>query len=375
MVSHIDPRWKRVTTKLMMYHDDTGIVVSIERETTGMWERKYLLEHPFNEKLTKGVDREYNQEYIKAGEYACIVPYYHGHYYRRHSDYMCAGDMTITGDVDCYILAGGGRSFIDPIGEEIRKKMPIHIGSAFQPELADKAKIIWVEWATKVAAEIADYECKAKKILRIHSYEAFGEAIKYIDFSKYNTVIFIAEHIKEYVERKHGKIPNAIVIPNGIETNRFTIKGKQNNKIAYAGQLSRKKGIGELFLVANSLPEYEFHCAGQFTEDDVAEYFHKKKPDNVFLHPYQYDLNKFFEDKTYIINTSVREGNPVGVLEGMSAGLKPLINNWIGAKEIYGEYVYKDLDELKKLLEGDYEPTNLKNYSKVITNQRNIENL
>ena len=357
MASHIDPRWKRVTTKLMMYHDDTGIVVSIERETTGMWERKYLLQHPFNEKLKSGVDREYNQEYIKAGELACIVPYYHGHYYRRHSDYMCAGDMTVSGDVDCYILAGGGRAFIDPIGEEIRKKMPIHIGSAFQPEMADKAKIIWAEWGGKVATEIADYECKAKKILRIHAYEAYGETIKHIKFERFDTVIFVAEHIKEYVERKYGKIPNAVVIPNGIQVDKFEYKNKvKDNKIAYAGQLSRKKGIGELFFIANSLPEYEFHCAGQFTEDDVCEYFHRKKPDNVFLHPYQYDLNKFFKDKTYIINTSVREGSPVGVLEGMAAGVKPLIMNWIGAKEIYGEYVYKNLDELQLLLYGSYRP-------------------
>jgi glycosyltransferase involved in cell wall biosynthesis len=349
----------------MMYHDDTGIVVPIERETTGMWLREYLLEHPFNEELKSGVDREYNQEYIKAGEMACIVPYYHGHYYRRHSDYMCAGDMTVTGDVDCYILAGGGRSFIDPIGEEIRKKMPIHIASSFQPEMADKAKIIWAEWANATAAEIADYECGAKKILRIHAYEAFGEAIKYINFKKFDTVIFIAEHIKEYVERKYGKIPNAVVIPNGIQTDKFDCKDKEeNNKIAYAGQLSRKKGIGELFLIAKSLPEYEFHCAGQFTEDDVCEYFHKKKPDNVFLHPFQYDLNKWFKDKTYIINTSVREGSPVGVLEGMSAGLKPLINDWIGAKEIYGEYVYKNIKELKGLLEGTHEPEKYRDFVK-----------
>ena len=358
MAAHIDPRWKRVTTKLMMYHDDTGIVVPIQQETTGMWRKDYLIEHPFNEKLTMGVDREYNQEYIKAGELACIVPYYHGHYYRKHSDYSaCVGGMTITGDVDCYILAGGGRSFIDPIGEEIRKKMPIHIGSAFHPEMADKAKIIWAEWGGKVATEIADYECNAKKILRIHSYEAYGETIKHIKFEKFDTVIFVAEHVKEYVERKYGKIPNAVVIPNGIQVDKFKYKKKvKNNKIAYAGQLSRKKGIGELFLIANSLPEYEFHCAGQFTEDDVCEYFHKKKPDNVFLHPFQYDLNKFFEDKTYIINTSVREGSPVGVLEGMAAGLKPLIMNWIGAKEIYGEYVYKNLDELQLLLYGSYRP-------------------
>ena len=358
MVSHIDPRWKRVSTKLMMYENDSGLVVSTDRETTGMWLRDYLLKNPFNEKLTSGVDREYNEEYLKSGELTCIIPYYHGHYYRKHSDYSaCGGGVTITGVVDCYILAGGGRSFVEPISKEISKKMPIHIGSALLPDVADAAKIIWVEWGGRVAVEIADHECKAKKILRIHAYEAFGETIKYIKFEKFDTVIFVAEYIKEYVERKYGKIPNAVVIPNGIEVDKFEYKNKvKNNKIAYAGQLSRKKGIGELFFIANSLPEYEFHCAGQFTEDDVCEYFHRKKPDNVFLHPYQYDLNKFFKDKTYIINTSVREGSPVGILEGMAAGLKPLIMNWIGAKEIYGEYVYKNLDELQLLLYGSYRP-------------------
>jgi len=68
------------------------------------------------------------------------------------------------------------------------------------------------------------------------------------------------------------------------------------------------------------------------------------------------------EDKTYIINTSLREGNPITILEGMSFGLKPIIADWVGAEEIYGKYVYRNLDDFRRLLD-DYKPEEYKKFA------------
>ncbi len=168
---------------------------------------------------------------------------------------------------------------------------------------------------------------------------------------------------------------NAIVIPNGVDLDKFTLRvgnngnkvpKLRNNKIAYAGYLTRKKGIGELLFIAKSLPEYEFHLAGRYQEDDIADWINKKKPDNVFIYEWKYEeaMNEFYQDKTFILNTSLRESQGMTMMEGMACGLKPLVADWIGAKEIYGEYVYENLDDLKSLLEGSYEPESYRQFIK-----------
>lgn len=356
------PGYVMWTTNMIAFDEETKLYAPIQRICTGMWAKQYLLAYPFNEKLEKGIDREYIEEMKKRGDVGFSINHHFGYYYRKHNDYSCAGQITFTQEeADIYVLASY-RSFIDPIVKEWKKDKKVFISSEpFEPILADKAKIIFCEWLSQNAVEVSNYECSAKKYLRVHSYEAFSPLIYYVKWEAFDKVFFIAEHIKEFVEAKVGKIPNAVVVPVGIQLLDFKDK-IGNNKICYAGEISRKKGIGELFLIAKELPEYEFHIAGKFKDEDVAIWFNQKKPANVYLEPYSYNLNEFFKDKTYFISTSLREGNPVTLLEAMSAGLKPLVNDWIGADKIYGKYVFKNLSQLKALL-NDYDPREYRQFA------------
>lgn len=367
-----NPNYVMWTTNMTAFDEKTKLYTFLTRICTGMWRKNYLIKYPFNEQLKRGIDREYIQEMQKRGDQGYTINHHFGYYYRKHEDYSLAGKMTFTTEnPQIYVLASG-RNFIDPLVERWRKGKKVFVSTEeFNPLMADEAEVIFCEWLRQDAIAASKYECKAKKILRLHAYEAFSELIYYADFSKFDVVIFVAEHIKDFVESKVGKIPNAVVIPVGIGINGYDPKGKiRNNKIAYAGEISRKKGIGELLFIAKNLPEYEFYIAGKFNEEDVARHLNEKKPDNVFIEPYSYDLPKFFEDKTYIINTSLREGNPITILEGMSYGLKPLVKDWVGAKEIYGEYTYGDLDELKLLLYDSYKP---EEYKKFVKDNYNFE--
>lgn len=346
-----------VSTNMTAYEEATGRNSALARQSTGAWLRKYLLAHPFNEELKKGVDREYIEEMVKRGDQALIVQYYFGYFYRKHDDYSCAGDIQFIKETkDIYFICNN-KAFLEPITGKIN----CFVDNRFTPKLAEKAKVIWCEWLNEHAFSVADFKCDAKKILRIHSFEAFHDDIKYIDLSKFDTVVFVAEHIKEFVDTRHGKLDNAIVVPNGVQVDKFTLKRERNNKIAYAGYLSRKKGIGELELIARSLPDYKFHVAGKFQEDDVAWYFRERLPDNVIIEPWQYDINRWFQDKTYILNTSMRESQGMSVMEGMACGLKPIVRDWIGAREIYGD-TWSSTDDIKQMLESEYEPERYREY-------------
>ena len=357
------------TTYMTAFDNETGEYAHVRRICTGMWKREYLLSHPFNEVLEKGVDREYIEEAMKDNQRYLIVGHHFGYFYRKHTDYSCAGKITFVKEPKELYVASSYNSFIEPIANRLKSLMSVYIGpGSLETEMADGAKVIWAEWANNHAVDIADYQCKAKKILRIHAYDAFGEPIKYLDFTKYDKIIFVAKHIKDYVESHSGILPNSVIIPNGVDVNHFDFENKvQNNKIAWAGILAQKKGLQLLLFIANHFPEYEFHVAGKFDSDDMAELFYKTKPDNVILSPYQYNIKEFFKDKTYILNTSPREGCPVTVLEGMACGLKPLIYNWVGAKDIYGdESVFSTIEDFRQLLGEEYVPESYR--QEIITN-------
>ena len=366
-----------VTSYMTAFEDSTGNKSALTRQHTGLWRKQYLLDHPFNEKLSKGVDREYIEEVVKRGDLVLIIEYYFGYFYRRHEDYRCAGDIIFTDKPAKYYFVTANRIFLNPIIDRLGKTVGsenIFASPHITPELMDKAEVIWVEWANEKAIEVANYECKAKKILRLHAYEAFSDTIKRLDLNKFDVVVFIDVYIKEYVEKQYGKVKGAIVIPNGVDLSKFTLSDRpKNNKIAVAGYLSRKKGIGEILLIAKSLTNYEFHLAGRYQEDDIADWINYKKPDNVFIHEWQYEkaMNEFYQDKTFILNASMRESQAMTIMEGMACGLKPIVNDWIGASEIYGDkFIYKNIQDIVKILNSNYEP---EKYRKFIEGKYNLD--
>lgn len=349
-----------MSSNMTAINDETKNQHPLVRQHTGMWVRDYLLKHPFNEKLLKGIDREYIEETIKRGELIGLVEYAYSYYYRRHNDYRCAGDIIFHKEPSDFYFVTTNRIFLSPIVKEFEKEGTVFVDPNFDIRLAEKAKVVWMEWANEKAIDVSNTKLNAIKILRIHAFEAFTEYAHKINWNGFDYVIFIDNYIKDYVEKQFGKVNGAVVIPNGVDITKFDFsENVKNNKIAYAGYLTRKKGIGELLLIAKSLPEYEFHLAGKYQENDIADWFNQKKPDNVFVHEWKYDgaMRDFYKDKTYILNTSMRESQGMTLMEGMACGLKPIVSDWIGADDVYGEeYVYKNIEDIRKMLAGSYEP-------------------
>ena len=355
-------------TSNMTVYNETGKAIDLthlQRPHTGFWKTEYVKKHPFNEKLTKGIDREYVEEVEKRGDFRLCVHYYAGYHYRQHDDYSCAGKIKLVKEPGDFYINARYPTFIAPVAERLKSDYTVTVDNhPFDPLLARNAKVMWCDWGDDNAVKIADWETDAVKILRIHAYEVFGRNLFYIDFNKFDKVIFVAEHIKEYAERSIGyKINNAVVIPNGISIPKYSLNKVKNNRIAWAGNIDRKKGAGELIMLANNFPEYEFCVAGKWHEKDVGEFFVQMAPDNVSVEPYSYDITEFFKDKTYYLNTSMREGCPVTPLQAMAAGLKPVIRKWYGAdKYLPKEWLWSDYAEFNSILDGAYAPERYRDY-------------
>jgi glycosyltransferase involved in cell wall biosynthesis len=49
------------------------------------------------------------------------------------------------------------------------------------------------------------------------------------------------------------------------------------------------------------------------------------------------NMDEFWQDKNYLLNTSIHEGHNVSILEAMARGVMPIVHNFRGAKELYPE--------------------------------------
>lgn len=206
----------------------------------------------------------------------------------------------------------------------------------FDKQIAGYSDVIWCEWADENAIEVSRYVTKAKKILRVHSYEAFTDIWGIVNPDSFDSVIFVSEHIRKEVERRIGReISNAIIISNYLDIDKYYSKEKTGNKIAYAGYICRKKGIGELLMIAQEFSNYEFYIAGTIQDADIGYWFGKNKPSNLHLMEWTDDIAGFYSDKDYVLNTSLRESFSVSTVEAMLCGCKPIVRNWDGAGDLY----------------------------------------
>lgn len=378
----INTRVQNISSYMTAFEEETGKKTALARQNTGMWKKDYLLKYPFNETLKKGIDREYIEETLKRGDLCTIIEYDFSYFYRKHSDYSCAGDITFVEKPADYYFCTSNRIFLHSITERFAKKVGrenIIISPHTTEEMVKAAKVIWVEWANEKALEIQEMETDAYKILRLHAYEAFFDIAKSLQFNKWDMVVLISPYIKQYLERQYGKINNCVIVPNGVEIDKFPFNPnkRRNNKIAFAGYLTRKKGIGELILLAESLPAYEFHLAGRYQEDDIADYFKHKKPANVFIHEWKYEekMNEFYQECSYVLNTSLRESQGMTMMEGALCGCQPLIRGWLGAEDVYPKkYIYNSLQDLRKMLEANYK-WNPEEYRKFVVDNYSIDKI
>lgn len=140
-----------------------------------------------------------------------------------------------------------------------------------------------------------------------------------------------------------------IVIPGAVNDN--FILGKRNlpvnSKFLFVGRYERRKGIEELTKIVSLLPEIEISFVGSIPPSK------KIKRDNVkYLGEVKdvLELNKIYDEHTFIVCPSHSEGLPNVLLEGMSRGLIPIATR-VGAVEELVKEKYGFLIDSKKEIE------------------------
>jgi len=275
-----------------------------------------------------------------------------------------------------FFCGADGTTFLEDILDFTRQRFHVRFfnGKTYNEvyDLMKWSDISWFEWCTEIAVKASQMPKVCKNIVRLHRYEAFTHWPMEVNWENIDTLITVGN---EFVcNRLKRKIPGIefktrmVEIFNGINLEKFKFIEKPRGKnIAFVGNLNMKKNPAYLLHCFNALrrmdSDYRLFLVGRF-QDEVLEQYMQYMVDelglngSVFFGGWHDDMNTWLADKHYIVCSSIVEGHPVGVMEAMACGLKPVIHNFPGSKKLFPrEFLYEGVEGFcEMILSGDYEP-------------------
>jgi len=274
-----------------------------------------------------------------------------------------------------FFCGGDGMTFLTEIIEFIERRFEIRVFEGQTEdemyELMQWSDISWFEWCTNLAVAASKRAKVCRNIVRLHRYEAYEHWPRQVDWSKIDVLVTVGNAVTlETLRGRVGDIESltsVVSVPNGINLRRFPLVDRRRGKnIAFLGNLRMVKNPGLVLQCMQKLNyidrEYRLFFGGAFQDQVLEQYLRQTVEalglrDVVFFDGWQDDVNAWLCDKHYIVSTSICEGHPVGILEGMACGLKPVIYNFLGAEHIFpSEYLFNIAEEFcEQIVGGDYE--------------------
>lgn len=271
-----------------------------------------------------------------------------------------------------FICTRGLDTFIEPIVREFEKDAAYQVRRFYvttNQEIIAAVKwadIVWLEWANEVAIIASQmYDMKKKGVIvRLHSYEALSPMPTQINWINVDYLVFVASHIMDIVK---GKLPNIEkltcpkIVPNGVDIDAIPVMEPGDpHEIAYVANINHKKAPELALQIMAALvakdPAFRLHIAGAYQDERYQIYMKHMMSDmgieqNVIMYGFVQDMEQFWKGKGAILSTSIHEGHPLNIIEGMARGIRPVIHNFYGARRLYqSEWLFNTVDEAVDLL-------------------------
>ncbi len=284
----------------------------------------------------------------------------------------------------------GDVKFLKEIYAFIESRFPVKffegsdVGSMY--ELMKWSDISWFEWCTDMVVEASKLPKICKNIVRLHAFEAYTDWPAKVKWENIDTLVLVGNsYIKDALLRQVPAIDTrtqVATIPNGVNLEKFKFVERPRGKnLACVGYLHAGKNPMFMLQCMQKLhyidPQYKLFFAGFFQERRLEQYIrHMVKAldltDAVFFDGWQDDINTWLRDKHYIVSTSIGEGHPMGLLEGMACGLKPVIHNFPGADQIFpAEFLFNISEEFcQQVCSEHYGP---RRYRKFVEEQYSLQ--
>ena len=269
-----------------------------------------------------------------------------------------------------FICATGLDNFIDPIitglsSDYMVRKFIVKTQQEIYNAI-DWGDVIWLEWANEVAIIATNYKgIKDKKVIvRLHRYEAFTYSPKQINWSVINRLILVAPHMKGILKETIPDIEKKVkikVVYNGLDLDKIPFKEREAGyNITLVGYINHRKNPTIALQIMKKLVDrdkrYILHIAGSFQDRCLQDYLmymidEMGLQDNIKYYGWIDDMEGFWRDKNYLLHTSIHEAHSYATMQGMAKGIKPIIANFRGAKELYPKYaIFNTIEEAVNII-------------------------
>ena len=238
-----------------------------------------------------------------------------------------------------------------------------------------------------------DNNKKPKIICRAIDWDIWCENIpywdqKYLDFV--DQWIFIAPHMQKRFMERADDISNVNLIRPGVNLDKFTLKTKVTDGYQLGMVLGDmwwpKNHMGGLDIFATLFkkdPRWRLHIRGQHEPGQFWPVMYEHYLDSrgireaVTLYPHQDDMNLWYENIDVLLHPGMKEAFCYAVGEAMAKGIKPVINNFYGAIDIWdGEYLYNTHQQAVNMLQNSGNPAKPnKDYRAYIENYHNVKTM
>ena len=213
------------------------------------------------------------------------------------------------------------------------------------------ADVVFLDWCTPLCYAFAMPDPgRTRLVVRLHSYETFTVWPHLLDYSRIDTMVFVSEHLRDLTLAATPRLAAAatrkVVINNGVDLRRCVRKKAPEARftLGLVGLSSVVKDVRwavdvlrelrarderyRLLLIGADLyagPTPMARNYGMAFERDLAEL----EPIGAIRRVGQTDdVPAALEEVGVILSSSIREGQPVGLLEGTASGAVPVVRDW-----------------------------------------------
>jgi len=201
----------------------------------------------------------------------------------------------------------------------------------------------------------------ARNVMFMRAYEIYEQGLlEKIQWDLVDHAIcvsgFMGGLLAEWLHGEGHETP-VTVIPNAVDTNRWTFKNREfNGRLGMACHIHWKKNLPLALQICAALPEgTELHIAGEMQDKATGVYLHEAgramRRKIVLCGQLPHDhMDRWWEQFGVCLSTSIREGNPNNVLEAMAKGIKPVVHCWPGAEEQFPGQVFRTVSEAAEMI-------------------------
>lgn len=262
---------------------------------------------------------------------------------------------------------------LEGLRDYLGARYPIHLLAGGQPPaVSDEMSQRSIPIFAGISRALLERRCSRVPAVLFLDYEDLNHpALEQIDWTGIRALFAPSQAAAEQVRLRLGILPSTMQILSmgpsvDAETTAFTERRK-GKRLAAIGPWTAHQNPMFLLQCMQKLhyldADMRLHLAGEFEDETIRAYVESMIEtmglDNaVILDGVPRSWPRWLKDKHYIISTAVDGRAMPGVLQGMAAGLRPVVHQFPGACEfVEKEFVFVLAEDFcRQILEGAYEP-------------------